>query len=114
MKTKQPPAVWIAVLNAPLSVIPGHVIKTAAFPHTPIALVPEGGGTKGKPQQLAHAHLIAAAPELLAALQQIISNLPAKDKCASNSPTSYLFVGYIGDALLNQIHAAIAKAKGKP
>jgi hypothetical protein len=37
----------------------------------PVALLWEGGGTHGKPRQIARAHLIAAAPQLLEALKKL-------------------------------------------
>ena len=48
-----------------------HRIKKDNDTELPIAMLWEGGGTKGKPTQLANARLIAAAPELLEACKKV-------------------------------------------
>lgn len=60
---------WRAVLNTPPAAIPGHLIKTDDSVERPIAALWEGGGTRGKPEQIANAQLISAAPELYEALE---------------------------------------------
>ena len=72
---KHTPGPWKAHFNVPTAAIPGHIIKKDDNVKTPIALLWEGGGTKGKPEQIANAHLITAAPELLAALKYIDETL---------------------------------------
>jgi hypothetical protein len=66
------PGPWFADLNCPT--MPGHIIKTIADPQRPVAALWEGGGTRGKPTQIANAHLIAAAPELLEMLEAILDD----------------------------------------
>ena len=61
------PGPWKACLNEPLITVPGHLIKTDDEVERPIASLWEGGGTEGKPTQIANAKLIAAAPDLLEA-----------------------------------------------
>jgi hypothetical protein len=75
-KATHTPGPWAAHFNVPLATIPGHIIKTAYGAETPIASLWEGGGTKGKPTQIANARLIAAAPELLAALRELLALNP--------------------------------------
>lgn len=60
------PGPWRAHLNVSSAITAGHIIKQDDAVQMPIALVPKGGGFKGVPTQIANAHLIAAAPELLA------------------------------------------------
>lgn len=55
----------------PTAIIPGHIIKQDDAVQMPIAIVPEGGGLKGKPIQICNATLIAASPDLYAALEAI-------------------------------------------
>lgn len=59
---------FILELNAPLATIPGHIIRDGKYPHRPIASLWEGGGSHGKPKQIANAYLLTAAPVLLQAL----------------------------------------------
>lgn len=63
---------WKAHLNYPAGPFEGHSIKADNEAETPIAFLWVGGGTHGKPRQEANAHLIAAAPELLAALKALL------------------------------------------
>lgn len=58
------PGPWKAHFNVPTAMIPGHIIKADHGAEFPIASLWEGGGTSGKPTQIANAHLIAAAPAL--------------------------------------------------
>lgn len=75
---KHTPGPWKAHLNVPTAVIPGHIIKQDDSVGRPIASLFEGGGTKGKPEQIANAKLIAAAPDLLQLVQWItrVTNNP--------------------------------------
>jgi len=70
-ETKHTPGPWIACLNVPTAVIEGHIIKANYDPKRPIASLWVGGGTKGKPEQVANARLIAAAPDMLKALKAV-------------------------------------------
>ena len=63
---------WTACLNVPTAALPGHIIKTDYGVNRPIALVTEGGGTKGKPEQVANTYLMAAAPELYAVVEDLL------------------------------------------
>lgn len=58
---KHTPVPWKACLNVPFAVIPGHLIKTDDDVERPIASLWEGGGTKGKPTQIANAKFIVRA-----------------------------------------------------
>ena len=64
-KLKHTPGPWKAHYNVPTAVIPGHLIKADNETQTPIASLWVGGGTKGKPRQLANARLIAESSEML-------------------------------------------------
>lgn len=73
-KPKHTPGPWCAQLNAPTAAVPGHLVEAADGRH-PVALLWEGAGTKGKPRQIANAHLIAAAPDLAALARQLVTTL---------------------------------------
>ena len=92
MKTKHTPGPWKAHLNVLGAVIPGHIIKMDDPDeiHRPIASLWEGGGIKGKPEQIANAHLIAASPELLEALKQATKLLSMVLSEDINDPESEL------------------------
>jgi hypothetical protein len=86
-KQKQPtdkfsPGPWVAHFNVPAAAIPGHIIKTEADPQFPVAAIWEGGGTRGRPLQVANAVLIAAAPQMLEALRLMSAHY--SDLCKSN------------------------------
>jgi len=107
-KVKHTSGPWIACLNVPTALIPGHIIKADNEVKTPIALLEEGGGTKGKPRQIANAHLIAAAPELLDALKKACEVISAVLAENINDPETEL--GEVKSAFLR----LIKKAEGKP
>ncbi len=65
---------WKAHLNVPTAQIEGHIIKTAYGAECPIASLWVGGGTKGKPRQVANAQFIAAAPALLEACETVLDD----------------------------------------
>jgi len=69
MKSNHTPGPWKAHFNVPTAVIPGHIIKRDDDVQIPIASLWVGGGTHGKTIQIANAKLIAAAPDLLEALE---------------------------------------------
>jgi len=73
METKHTHGPWKAHLNVPSAAIEGHIIKADYSAFRPIASLFKGGGSKGVPEQIANAFLIAAAPEMLDALQGIKS-----------------------------------------
>lgn len=77
MKGNHTPGKWMAVLDAPGAAIKGHLVKERRYPHCPLAVLAEGGGTKGKPMQVANARLIAATPELLA----LVEDFAERDPC---------------------------------
>lgn len=98
MKTKHSKGPWKAHLNASFAVIPGHLVMTDGDVQHPVALLSEGYGIKGKPTQVANAHLIAAAPELLEHLRFALQFMR----------------GISGDsAQVQSIADAIAKAEGR-
>lgn len=68
------PGPWKAHLNVPTAIIEGHIVKADHGSLRPIASLWVGGGTKGKPEQVANAHLIAKAP-LLSECYEFIENL---------------------------------------
>lgn len=80
MQSQYTPGPWKAILNNPTAITEGHTIKADNEVETPIAHLWVGGGTHGKPRQLANAHLIAAAPELLGALQNLSKNCFTEDE----------------------------------
>ena len=108
MKNDWTPGPWAAHLNAPLAAIPGHIIKTEDDPNTPVALVWEGGGSHGKPTQIANAHLISAAPDLYEALKEFLDVWESGD-ANDNSKRA----GARRGKMLDASRAAIAKAEGK-
>lgn len=63
---------WKAHFNVPTAVIEGHIIKADHGAECPIASLWVGGGTKGKPTQIANAHLIAAAPDMSDFIDELI------------------------------------------
>jgi len=85
-KTKHTKEPWAAHLNAPAATIPGHIIKAAYSPYHPIASLWEGGGTHGKPEQMANTERIVACingcaginpkavPKMLAALELLAAH----------------------------------------
>lgn len=105
---KHTPGPWKAHFNVPTAMIAGHIIKTDNDLMRPIASLWEGGGTKGKPTQIANAHLIAAAPELLEALRSLLAYTDMLDEgCAvSGNPVAE-------DPAQSAARAAIAKAEGR-
>lgn len=89
---------WMACLDVPTAVIPGHIIKTVDPPCRPIACVPKGN------HQVANAHLLAAAPDLLEGCKLALEWLPMlrdfmEDEDLANDHKA--------------IKAAVAKARGK-
>lgn len=69
MKAKHTPGPWAVEFNNPLSIIPySHSLKAAHGAFKPIAIIFEGGGLEGRPEQKANAKLLAAAPDLLETL----------------------------------------------
>jgi hypothetical protein len=104
MEAKHTPGPWKVEFNAPMAAIPGHLIKADNTAETPIALLWEGGGTKGGPTQIANARLIAAAPELLEALEHMVA--------VSNWATTIQSEEQY-DAMIANAEAAIRKAKGE-
>lgn len=97
---------WKAHLNAPTAAIKGHLIKTQSDPETPIAVLWEGGGTHGKPRQVANARLIAAAPELLEALTYLVKATSLNDHLSHEESLTLQF------ETVDKARAAISKAKG--
>jgi hypothetical protein len=95
---------WKAHLNAPTAVIPGHLIKTDDDIGHPVAVLWQGGGTEGKPRQIANAHLIAAAPELLENLSNLVSWAENMGHFSAKDP---VFL-----ATIRESKVAIAKAQG--
>lgn len=103
--TAHTPGPWRAELNAPTAAMPGHIICTDDDVRHPVASLWVGGGTKGKPTQVANAHLIAAAPELLEALEVAVLLMEEDGRCdcpeVENGPCALCFA-----------RAAIGKATG--
>ncbi len=108
-KEKHTPGPWKAHLNVPTAVIEGHIIKVDDEIGCPIASLWVGGGTEGKPRQIANAHLIAAAPDMLEALEALINDVhQSSDGTWNIGPMDRSEGGKMSLA-----KAAIAKAKGK-
>lgn len=97
------PGPWEAVMNVPTAAIPGHIIYTADDIHRPIALLWEGGGTHGKPTQVANARLIGAAPDLLEACKALLGIIHSQVACVDSK----------FDIGIATARAAIAKAEGR-
>jgi hypothetical protein len=95
-KQTHTPGPWLACLNVPTAIIPGHIIKADYDPNRPIASLWRGGGSKGELEQIANARLIAAAPDLLAACEEFVL------KCETGKARSVHSYA--------QMKAAIAKA----
>lgn len=93
---------WKACLNVPGAVIPGHIVKVDDDVEFPVASIWKGGGTHGEKIMRKVVHLVAAAPDLLAALKEVTMRYASYAQ--SNTP-EYRFV--------KQARAAIAKAEGK-
>ena len=72
--TKHMQGSWEVDENAPLLPIEGHAIRDTKDGFT-LAMLWEGGGTDGKSMQRANANLIAAAPEMLEALEDALEQL---------------------------------------
>lgn len=70
---KHTPGPWKAHIDYPLGPYEGHSIKATNEVETPITFLWVGGGLRGKERQLANAHLIATAPELLKELIFLMS-----------------------------------------
>lgn len=110
---------WKAHFNSPTAAIAGHLIKEDHDAEFPIALIWEGGGTHGKPLQLANAHLIAAAPELLKALKDclpVIDDAEADARFKSSKKSCLRKWADVANAFKRQadaMRAIIAKAEGK-
>ena len=66
--SKHTPGPW----KAHLSQFPGHIVKVDNSAQQPVAALWEGGVLKS--EQIANAHLIAAAPELYEALKEMYRN----------------------------------------
>jgi hypothetical protein len=118
-KTTHTPGPWRAHFNVPTAAIPGHIIKADNEAETPIASLWVGGGTRGVETQIANAGLIAAAPDLLAALEALSSN-----PCINLGDLIYHVreregKGWDGPAVtawgeaVEKAKAAVAKAKGE-
>ncbi len=75
MSTKHTPGPWIAVIDNLLSTIPVRSIKAAAGNHLPVAIVHAHQGSKGPAEGIANARLIAAAPDMLKALEAALPEL---------------------------------------
>jgi hypothetical protein len=118
-RDKHSPAPWLAFYEAsPCVALPGWQIKEGTEPHCPIAVVAEPQGGKkvnGKsPRQVANAHLITAAPKLLAAGEKILAVI---NDLADSNP------GFLGKLVLQdyarynealiELPQAIAEARGK-
>ncbi len=106
MKGKHTLGPWKAHLNVPTAAIPGHIIKAVYDPQSPVASVWVGGGTHGVERQIANAHLIAAAPEMLAKLEEI-------EKVIIEWPPVHEGGDYLHGWILNSVRDLIAKAKGE-
>jgi hypothetical protein len=113
-ETKHTPGPWRAHLNAPTAAIPWHLIETDDDVRHPVALLWEGGGTKGKPRQIANAYLVAEAPTMLSALKaqheaidilfaMLIESRPGFLPTKSGRPWEAALLG----------NATIAKAEGR-
>lgn len=89
---------WKAILNYPNALAPGHVIKTVAYPHTPIALVCITTGSLGPKPSEDWANLLAAAPERLASLRTLLR--------------WHEEIGNNGGNYIEAARAAVAKAEG--
>jgi hypothetical protein len=102
---KHTPGPWKAHFNVPTAVIEGHIIKAAHGAECPIASLWVGGGTKGKPTQLANACLIAAAPEMYEQLK--IASLNLSSMIAANPGVS-TFTPWLEavDAVLAKVESA--------
>jgi len=101
---KHTPGPWKAHLNVPTARIEGHIIKVDDDVECPIASLWVGGGTEGKPRQKANATLIAAAPDMLEALEELMGAITLEEdlfRCDDLDRADYC-----------RATAAIAKAKG--
>lgn len=95
MTTKHTPAPWMRVHNSR-----GRTYRIISSANETVTALPIVGGIDDFDENEANARIIAAAPELLAALEKLIAQTVADGKPATH-------------ALLDA-RAAIAKAKGEP
>lgn len=102
---KHTPGPWFAEIDNPRATIPGHTIKQLASPHLPVAIVHAHTGSKGPGGGIANAHLVAAAPALLAALELANAHFThfgaAPEECDADVRAAW-----------SAIRAAIKAAKG--
>ena len=88
----------------------GHHIRTDDDVERTIATLWEGGGMKGKPTQIAYAHLFKAAPDMLEALEEIANHkqdsFTMTHSCEHDPMENYYDVKEIAGS-------AIRKAKGE-
>lgn len=80
----------------------GEFIVQAAFPSNRVLAVFDGDGDGPDAQEIASAHLIAAAPDLLAVVEAFIGKLGK----GGYSPDA-------GKPLTDKMRAALAKARGE-
>ena len=73
------PGPWAPVFDNPLSILQGHTIKAQDEARTPVAEAFKGRGAspKGAAEQKANARAIAALPDLLEAIEEMLSEAEA-------------------------------------
>lgn len=113
MNTEYTQGPWMAHIDNPLSTIPGHSIKTAAAPKSPVAIVHAHRGSRGPREGVCNANLIATAPELLEALVAL-SNKYGRIAFAIGSGMNPREADWEeGDKINQRALDAIAKARGE-
>lgn len=85
----------------------------------PISVVASEGGKLVAPfsggktdEETANAHLIAAAPDLKEALEELLSEIGIMDSIAKGAGNPHMFDGLAPE--LSKAHDALAKASGEP
>jgi hypothetical protein len=72
---------WVVIFDNPTGILPGHAVKEADSPHTPVAILPvnKGASLKGVNRQRNNAVLIAHAPELFDLVREIAESPDLSD-----------------------------------
>lgn len=102
---------WIAEMDNPLSVIPGHSIKESHGSKLPVAVVHATTGSLGPEPGRAKARLITKSPELLASLEKLVK-MGDKLESILQEKADKAEMSYIPSFDLREAKALIKEVKG--